>query len=361
LWLRERIPWMGEHSGYDVLFSFIETICPHPFYSAWVDRHGSPLDGLLRVLLYPIIRHGRINRSMTTQYTEAIALAELKACWKTIYHKCNLLHVTLMERNLGLLSKWKKKLGVRLVCTSHHPPAMWRMIHRRPQIVSDMDALITVSSESAEYFEQYLPGRVHLIRHGVDTDFFTPRVDDTTPEPGNPHCLFGGIWWRDVDTLSEVVDKVLAQKPNVQFDMILPSKKQYQGDMDLQRIASHSQVSWHENLSDEGLRDIYRKASILVLPLVDCTANNVLLEAMACGLPVVSNDVGGVRDYTTDAFADLLPVGDAAGMTEAVLRLLDDGKERRKRGSAARSFTEENLNLREIGAQMLGVYEKINQ
>jgi glycosyltransferase involved in cell wall biosynthesis len=51
------------------------------------------------------------------------------------------------------------------------------------------------------------------------------------------------------------------------------------------------------------------------------TANNALLEAMACGLPVVSENVGGIAEYTGPSAAVLCPMGDIAGLEKAVLEL----------------------------------------
>src|SRR5690606_16519952 len=58
------------------------------------------------------------------------------------------------------------------------------------------------------------------------------------------------------------------------------------------------------------------------------TANNVIVEALACGLPVISTDLVGVRDYVTPECALLTPQGDAAALAQAV-RALSAAPERR--------------------------------
>ncbi len=127
----------------------------------------------------------------------------------------------------------------------------------------------------------------------------------------------------------------------------------------LSRIAENKNVCWYAGILDTQLRQIYQQASMLVLPLLDCTANNALVEAIACGLPIVSNDVGGIRDYTRDNFANLLPVGDTEGMSNAILRLIDKPEERKKRGIAAWLFAQQNFSWERIAVQTLEAYNKV--
>jgi glycosyltransferase involved in cell wall biosynthesis len=64
---------------------------------------------------------------------------------------------------------------------------------------------------------------------------------------------------------------------------------------------------------------------------------NVLVEAMALGLPVVSSDLPAIRELVTDGVDGLLvPAGDAERLAVAVRRLLDDPRLRHALGGGAR-------------------------
>jgi glycosyltransferase involved in cell wall biosynthesis len=76
------------------------------------------------------------------------------------------------------------------------------------------------------------------------------------------------------------------------------------------------------------------------MPLTDATANNSILEGLACGTPVVATDLDGVRDYCTAACGGLSPQGDAAAHAEATIALLTDPELRHAAGIAARAAAE---------------------
>jgi glycosyltransferase involved in cell wall biosynthesis len=89
-------------------------------------------------------------------------------------------------------------------------------------------------------------------------------------------------------------------------------------------------------VSDIDLLAAYQAADILLMPLTDCTANCALLEGLACGLPVVATDVGGVRDYVDESCARLVPPGDVERMCEAILAMVSDERLKSQMGRQSR-------------------------
>ena len=343
---------MGNHSGYEQVCEVLAERLPNPPQSVFKAEKSLPR--LSRRLLKPLLK----QKKWSTTYSEEGAWLELQTLWRCLGAQHNLIHAVYAERNIGLLPAWRQRLSFKLVATVHQPAGLWRIQRHHPELIAALDEAIVLSSREVSYFEQYLPGRVHFVHHGVDVDFFCPPTEAEISAKYNepPRCVFCGTWLRDLQTLADVIDTLLAKDPGIQFDLVVPTSKRK--DPYFYRIARHEQVVWHAGISDNQLRDLYRRATLLCLPLLDCTANNALLEAIACGLPVVSNSVGGMPDYTENSFAKLLSVGDVDGFVEAIQALIGDPQDCIKRGSAARSFAEQRLNWDIIAAQTLRIYEK---
>lgn len=119
------------------------------------------------------------------------------------------------------------------------------------------------------------------------------------------------------------------------------------------QFARDERVRWHANLSSVELQELYQSADLLFLPVIDATANNAVVEAMACGLPVVSSDLGGIRDYVGEETGILCAPGDARRFADAAIHLLNDDALRRSVGKSARDFAERNLSWPVIAADLL--------
>ena len=108
------------------------------------------------------------------------------------------------------------------------------------------------------------------------------------------------------------------------------------------RLPDRPWLTVRTGLDDEALRDLYRTASCLLLPLLDASACTAIVEAMACGLPIVSSAVGGTEDYVTADVRQLCPRGDAGTHAAAASAILAAPeveaaeRSRRVRASSAR-------------------------
>ncbi|MFG3403644.1 glycosyltransferase family 4 protein [Streptomyces sp. NPDC048142] len=200
--------------------------------------------------------------------------------------------------------------------TYHQPPdqlarllpiKVWRSL--APQA----EQIIVLDPHQQAFFCDLLPPeRVHLVPHGIDTAAFTPAAG---PQPGRPLVLTVGWWLRDFTTLDAVHD-LLHRRHGQDIELTVVTRQ----------AASRP---WHpaarilEGISEQELIALYRRAAFLLLPLTGASANNALLEALACGTPAVVTDIGGIRHYTGQGpAAVLLPPGDAADAADAADKLL---------------------------------------
>jgi glycosyltransferase involved in cell wall biosynthesis len=95
---------------------------------------------------------------------------------------------------------------------------------------------------------------------------------------------------------------------------------------------------------DRFLAALYSCADLMVVPSAVENLPNTLLEAMACGLPVVALDAGGMADAVQDGVTGYL-VGqhDTAGLSKRIRQLLYDSDLRRGMGKAARQLIEQEF------------------
>jgi glycosyltransferase involved in cell wall biosynthesis len=144
-----------------------------------------------------------------------------------------------------------------------------------------------------------------------------------------PQVLFVGRHRRDFATLGDVIRAAERLDPGVRFVIVTKSEA-------ADSFREHANVVVKSHVTEPDLITLYRESAVVVQPMKESTANNAILEAMACGAPVVATDVGSTRDYVNDCCAVLTPPGDASSMVDALLELLHDTTKRERMGRAAR-------------------------
>src|SRR5208282_5828756 len=84
--------------------------------------------------------------------------------------------------------------------------------------------------------------------------------------------------------------------------------------------------------------------------------SNVILEAMAAGLPVVAYGVGGNAELVSDQRGVLVPSGDEEAFAAAVVRLIASSPLRAQLGRNSRQFAAENFSLERVRARYEDCY-----
>ena len=104
----------------------------------------------------------------------------------------------------------------------------------------------------------------------------------------------------------------------------------------------------------------YRAADVVLHAARTDNFPNTVLEAQACGRPVVATAVGGVPEQIVEGRTGFLtPPGDAAAMAARIQQLLDDPELRRQMGAAALDHARHNFGLEAQADAYLHWYEEI--
>jgi len=109
----------------------------------------------------------------------------------------------------------------------------------------------------------------------------------------------------------------------------------------------------------EDMQEVYAQADIVCLPTYYREGvPKVLLEAAACGLPIITTDVPGCRDVVRHEENGLLIAArDASAIAEAVSKLLDGPELRKSMGAFGRARVAEQFSLDHVVAAILRLYE----
>jgi glycosyltransferase involved in cell wall biosynthesis len=340
-----RYPHIGARSGYAQLGRYLD---PARFE---VDVHGaadSDADlpfvpgALRRPLRYLLQRRGM------RWYKLSDLAAELGALWHGLGGRYDLVHFLDGEHAPQYLpgALRRTRARVKTVATYHQPASMLPRLIRR-DVVAQLDHVILVASSQLEFFAGLLPAdRIHVILHGVDTDFFHPQ--STRAPDRRLRCITTGHWLRDWATFRTVAAALRADD-RIAFEVV---------SSDAAAVAGSANVLVHQSVDDEALAKLYRSADVLFLPLTEATANNTLLEGMASGLPVVASQLSGVRSYLPDEAGLLVEGNLVEGFVAALRRLRADVDLRVAMGRTARARAEQ-LSWPKVAQRHGQLYERV--
>ncbi|MGR8919555.1 MAG: glycosyltransferase family 4 protein [Gammaproteobacteria bacterium] len=127
--------------------------------------------------------------------------------------------------------------------------------------------------------------------------------------------------------------------------------------VDLERWLEQGTVEWLGHVSD--IVPQYRAATVVCLPSYREGLPRVLLEAGACGRPLVATDVPGCREVCIDERTGLLvPPRDGAALAAALKRLLGDRSMIERCGRAAHELVAANFSVEAIAAAQAALYRE---
>jgi glycosyltransferase involved in cell wall biosynthesis len=277
--------------------------------------------------------------------------AELSVLRKTWVEKIDIIQYLDPEHSLHYLPDLLKSP----LSFKKDKPVIVAMFHQTKNVLKDiissniarnLDHIILMSSEQKEFFSNEVnEDKISVILHGIDTDYYQP--DYAKRKKDKFKCVTVGHWLRDYDAL-EMVAESLLDKDFIEFHVVSNISLKH----DLKNIVIH------RNISDLELLDLYQQANLLFMPFKDATANNAILEGMACGLPILTTDLIATREYAQDAGAFYVKNNNIDDFRQCLIALSSDTDQSNQLGERSRNRALE-LSWPKITSQYESLYKDL--
>jgi glycosyltransferase involved in cell wall biosynthesis len=249
-----------------------------------------------------------------------------------------------------------------------------RLLLAAERIAAGCAHLVVCNSESLRAQAMALQiadeSKLHLIgsgsSNGVDVERFSPGPEEVREGLGIPQNApvigFVGRLTRDkgVPELIDAFDQIVAASPLARLLLVgwFDESEDSLSEELRARIDHHPSILRTGFVADTA--PYYRAMDMMVLPTWREGFPNVVLEAAATGIPVITTLSTGSRDAVlAEITGVLIPAGYPDAIAEAVLRLIRHPGERIRMGTAARAWViDEFVNGRVLGLTV-GFYEKL--
>lgn len=228
---------------------------------------------------------------------------------------------------------------------------------------------ISVSMSDAVYFNSHtlknrfnerfsLPSRAPVISQGVDTEQFAPREVDKLAH-NEPTFLFAGR----LDSRKKGIDRTVKsfarfRSRNGEGRLVLAGRGDLPPDVQ-ETVKMVDGVNVVGHLPHEELAVWYQKATALVLLSESEALPNVVLEAMASGLPVIATPVGDVSKLLCSNRGCLVEVDGVDPVVSEMERIAEDSALRSELASNARAYVEQEHSFDVVGEAFVGLFNQM--
>lgn len=216
------------------------------------------------------------------------------------------------------------------------------------------DAQVAVSEYTAAAHHRFLQGPMPLvIRNGIDTGFFTPPKTGKQPLVGRPMRLLfvGNLTKRKGIDLIPPIMQALGPEFELEYAAGLRNKEPLNDQPNARSLGK---------LDQQGVREAYRRADVLLFPTRLEGLPLVAIEAMACGLPIVASNTGSLPEVVKHGETGMLCDPDRHGEFVAAIRLLRENPALVPEfGRNARRTAERYFSIDRMIGEYLSLFDEI--
>jgi len=236
-----------------------------------------------------------------------------------------------------------------------------------PSYLADIrqaDALVA-DGWAAEHLPAVIGKPVHAVPKGVDAELFRPTGVNLRETLGlrDRHVVLSVGRFVPIKNMALLID-ALAQMaladPRLHLLMVGEGPELQSLTEQAARLGVARAVTFAGYVPQSEMAPYYRTTDLFALGSDFDNSPNVVLEAMACGLPVVATAVGGVAEYVASGRGgDLVPRGDATAMAGVIGDWMSSAERRRAAGAFNRQRVVQEFSWRASASRLLDVYRAV--
>jgi glycosyltransferase involved in cell wall biosynthesis len=248
-----------------------------------------------------------------------------------------------------------------------YPVAVYLPGPPHPRYIPDLqraDALIS-DGWAAKALPAMIDRPVDDVLKGVDVDTFSPVGADVRGRERLEGkrvviCVTRLVPIKNLPMMLEAIARVRASRPDVVLVLVGEGPQQPVLAARARDLGIEDAVRFAGYVPQDQTAAWYRSADVFALSSDFDNSPNVVLEAMACGLPIVATDVGGLREYVTPPANGLLTTkGEAGSFADALLTYLADPDRARVTGQHNRHDAVTRFSWATSAARMRDVYTRV--
>jgi glycosyltransferase involved in cell wall biosynthesis len=232
--------------------------------------------------------------------------------------------------------------GYRSLLPSQKERFLWRLSNK---IICNAEALKEIMVQRFAVSAD----RIAVVPNAVDADWFRPEPAAKDPQPT---VVFVGrlVAEKDPMNLIEAFRLVAVRVPKARFEIVGNGPFQPQMEARIRSCSLESKIKLLPATAD--IRPALRRAWVFALSSASEASPNVIIEAMAMGLPVVATRVGGIPELVVDGTTGLLVEPcNPASFAEAIIALLTDETRCRSMGEKGRERILARHNIQSMVSQ----------
>ncbi len=226
----------------------------------------------------------------------------------------------------------------------------------------DADATVAVSNGLREYASETAPDLpIEVIPNAIELSVFTPPRQR---QSGGPiRLLFVGRFnaFKNVEMLLETVSQLIQTGvDNLELQLVGEGERR----SNLERLVVEKGLTRYVRflgwVDRKNLVELYRQADVFVTATTWEGMPNTVLEAMACGLPVVGTRAAGLAELVREGVNGyLVDINDSVTMVNHIADLIENPYERQRMGKESRKISEREFAWESIAEQYEAIYRRL--